>query len=320
MRTPAKLFLGAAAAALFSTAAFAADPVYAPMTPAAPMAAPAFDWSGPYVGAVAGIYGLIGTNYMYSGVQFGYNFMFRGNMIAGFEVETTHIMYPLAYVNAALNGRLGVVVGDRVLLYGEAGIGTHLISPIGLFTVAGGIEVAVTNAISVFGEVKKVWAIAGGLVPYGGTFEAGVNFHPGGSMMMASSGGFGGLYFGTFGGYELGPNYGEFGVQFGFNHEMGSRFIVGAEVETYHPAIPVAYVSASLNGRAGVTFGNILAYGEAGIGTFIGVPVLSAGGGVEFALANRGMSVFTEAKALYLLGGGYYLTRVDAGINFAVGR
>jgi opacity protein-like surface antigen len=318
MRTLAKLLLGTASAAVVSTAALAADPVIAPMTPAAPMAAPGFDWSGPYVGAIVG-FNALGIAYPFDGVQFGYNFLFRGNMVAGIEVQTTHYMGPTPNVGASLNGRLGFVTGDRVLIYGEAGIGVWTVAPVGIFSLGGGVEIAVTSTASLFGEVKREYVVGGGLTPFDTAFTAGVNFHSGGSM-MASSGGFGGLYFGTFGGYNIGINLAEAGVQFGFNHEMGSRFIVGGEIETYYPVTGAGIVAASLNGRAGVTFGNFLAYGEAGIGTYIAVPVWSAGGGIEYALANRGMSVFAEAKVQSVLGGGYFGTRVDAGLNFAVGH
>ena len=323
MRPRAKLILGAAAAALVSTAASAADPIMAPGAPPPPMAAPGFDWSGPYVGAIAGLHNEAGFSYQYGGVQFGYNLVFRDKILAGLEVETIHWMFPFPFVSAALNGRLGFIAGDRVLLYGEVGIGTYFFGGAGVVTAGGGVEVAVTNAISVFGEVNREFFIAGGgLVPLGySNFELGINYHPGGSAMMASSGGFNGVYFGAFGGYFVGPAFAEAGVQFGFNHTLGNRFVAGTEIETYYSPGTGAFVSASLNGRLGATFGNFLAYGEAGIGTWIGVPLWSAGGGIEFALGNRGISLFTEATAQFLFGGGgYFGTRVDAGMNFAVGN
>jgi opacity protein-like surface antigen len=321
MRPRTKLILGAAAAVSISTAAFAADPILAPGAPPPPMAAPGFDWSGPYVGAIAGLFNTGGASFQYGGVQFGYNAVFRGNMLAGLEVETVHWMTPAFPIVAAyLNGRLGFIAGDRVLLYGEAGIGTYLLGGLGVFTAGGGVEIAVTNMLSVFGEVNRQFAVGGGALPFT-TFEVGINHHPDGSMMMASSGGaFSGLYFGAFGGYFIGPNLAEAGVQFGFNHMLGNRFVVGTEIETYYSFIGAAFVSASLNARLGAAFGNFLVYGEGGIGTWIATPLWSAGGGIEFALANRGISLFTEAKAQFVFGaGGYFGTRVDAGMNFAVG-
>jgi len=285
------------------------------------MAAPGFDWSGPYIGAIAGLY-TNGSSFQYGGVQFGYNFVLRDRILAGLEVETIHWRspgYPL--VSAALNGRLGFIAGDRVLIYTEAGIGTYFFSGTGVVTLGGGVEVAVTDAISVFGEVNRDFFFGGGLAPTSfSSFEAGFNYHPGGSAMMASSDGFGGVYFGALGGYFLGPNVAEAGVQFGYNHMLGNRFMAGAEVETYYSFGTGAFVSASLNGRVGATFGNFLAYGQAGIGTWISTPLWNAGGGVEFALGGRDISLFGEATAQFLLGGGgYFGTRIDGGVNFGVG-
>ncbi len=322
MRPRTRLILGAAAAVSISTAASAADFVMTPGAP--PMTAPGFDWSGPYVGAIAGLHNEAGLSYQYSGVQFGYNFVLRDRILAGLEVETIHWVLPgWPFVSAALNGRLGFIAGDRVLLYAEAGIGTYFFTGTGVITAGGGVEIAVTDALSVFGEVNREFFFGGGgLVPVPFTnFELGINHHPGGSAMMASSGGpFSGVYFGAFGGYFIGPNIAEAGVQFGFNHMLGNRFVVGTEIETYYAFVGAAIVSASLNGRLGAVFGNFLAYGEGGIGTWLGVPLWSAGGGIEFALGNRGISLFTEATAQFVVGGGgYFGTRVDAGMNFAVG-
>jgi opacity protein-like surface antigen len=323
MRPRTKLILGAAAAVSISTAASAADPMMAPGAP--PMSAPAFDWSGPYVGAIAGLHNEAGTSYQYGGVQFGYNFVLRDRILVGLEVETIHWKFPgWPFVSAALNGRLGFIAGDRVLLYAEAGIGTYFFTGTGVITAGGGVEVAVTNALSVFGEVNREFFFGGGgLVPVPFTnFELGINYHPGGSAMMASSGGaFDGLYFGAFGGYFVGPGFPEFGVQFGYNHTLGNRFVAGTEIETYYSPGLGAFVSASLNGRLGATFGNFLAYGEAGIGTWIGTPLWSAGGGIEFAIGGGPVSAFAEATAQFLLGGGgYFGTRVDGGVNIAVGN
>lgn len=315
MRPYAKTLIGAAAAALMSTAASAADFVTIQPAAPAPMAAPGFDWSGPYAGAFfsTGVGGVPSV-----GVQYGYNFLFGSRMLAGLEVTTSHWSapgYPL--VDASLNARLGIVADDRVLLYGELGIGTY-IGAIGVFSAGGGVEIAVSNSFSAFGEVKRLYVV-GALAPIATFASIGVNYHPGGSTMTASSGGFGGLYMGTFAGYDIGPNLAEFGVQVGFNHVMG-RFVAGAEVETYYPFTGGAILAASLNARLGATFGNFLAYAQGGIGTWVGVPVWNIGGGVEFAMGNRGISLFTEATGQFLIGGGYFGTRIDAGINYAAGN
>jgi opacity protein-like surface antigen len=325
MRPRTKLILGAAAAVSISTAASAADFVMAPGAPPPPMAAPGFDWSGPYVGALAGIFNLAGSSFQYAGVQFGYNVVLRDRILAGLEVETAHpFLVGLPYVNAFLNARLGMIAGDRVLLYGEAGIGTFLIGPgPGMFSAGGGVEIAVTNAMSVFGEINRLFFIAGGLIPTGySTFELGINYHPDGSAMMASSGGaFQGFYFGALGGYTTGFAFADAGVQFGYNMMRGN-FVGGLEVATYYPFTGAAIVNASLNARLGFALRDtILIYAEGGIGTYLTAPIASAGGGVEFAFGGGPLSAFTEAKALFVLGGGGYVgTQIHGGVNIAVGN
>ena len=101
--------------------------------------------------------------------------------------------------------------------------------------------------------VSSLWP--GGPAPFG-TIEFGFNYHPGGSMMAASSAPFQGLYMGTFAGYAFGaPNQFELGVQVGFNHSLG-RFVVGTEVATYYSLGSGPFINAELNARLGANFGN----------------------------------------------------------------
>jgi opacity protein-like surface antigen len=112
----------AAGAFLIATAiaANAADLPHAPMAPAPPppppMAAPAFDWSGPYVGAYAGM--MIGNGFMF-GADAGYAFQF-GRFVASVEaaVGTTTAGPPL-HLNAW--ARLGPTLGERAWIYALAG-------------------------------------------------------------------------------------------------------------------------------------------------------------------------------------------------------
>ena len=94
MKPYAKILAGAAAAALMSTAASAADFVTLQPSSPTPMAAPGFDWSGPYAGAHVGLFNVGAGSYQYGGVQFGRNFLIRGNLLAGLEVETSHAFAP----------------------------------------------------------------------------------------------------------------------------------------------------------------------------------------------------------------------------------
>ena len=246
------------------------------------------------------------------GVQFGYNFVLRGNILAGIEVETGNMIATLT--DASLNARLGFIARDRILLYAEAGIGTQVAVP--LINVGGGVEIAVGGDMSLFAEAKGLFVVGGGF--FGTTYATGLNFHPGGSMMAASDG-FQGLYFGTFGGFTTGFSLGEFGVQFGYNVARGN-FVGGVEVETSYAFIGGALTNASLNARLGFALRDaILIYGETGFGVYLAVPIVSAGGGIEYAFANNNLSLFTEAKALFAIGGAYGGTQIRAGLNYGVG-
>jgi hypothetical protein len=127
---------------------------------------------GFYLGAVAGWSAASGGPEI--GVQFGYNIGIGRRFVGGFEVETVNAVAPgAALMNASLNARFGLTIGDRVLAYGEVGLGESLYA--GLFTAGGGVEVAVGELVSVFGEAKAGVFIGGGLA--GIQLRGGVNWH-----------------------------------------------------------------------------------------------------------------------------------------------
>lgn len=129
-------------------------------------------WVGFYLGAVAGW--SVATGGPEIGVQFGYNFGMGERFVGGIEVETVNAVAPgAAFMNASLNARLGAIVGDRVLAYSEVGLGENLFA--GLLTAGGGVEVAVGDLVSVFGEAKAGVFIGGGLA--GIQLRGGVNWH-----------------------------------------------------------------------------------------------------------------------------------------------
>ena len=165
----------AAAAIVVGTAAAAnaADiPTIAPPPPPPPVAAPAFDWSGPYVGAYGGY--IVGAGIAQTGVQAGYNFMLGDMFVAGVEVQGGGIWtFPGLLGEANVNARLGAAFG-QVLVYAEAGVG--IIFPGGFtWNAGGGIEYAINSNISVFGEGKAIGAFGGGYI--GTSVQGGVNFH-----------------------------------------------------------------------------------------------------------------------------------------------
>ncbi len=317
MKHASKLLLGVAGSVLISSAAMAADLAPVMPTPVAPTPppAPSFAWTGPYAGVFAGYDFTLSL--AEAGVQYGYNFG-AGNFLAGVEIETGYSFTGASLVNAALNVHAGVVLADRAFIYAEGGIGSKIALP--LWNIGGGIEVAVTDTMSVFAEAKANFVIGGGYL--GWQLTGGMNYHPGGSMMMAGGGGgFEGLYFGTFGGWTTAPfGVGQFGVQAGYNFGFGN-FLAGLEIETAH-AIPAGtIVDATLNARVGAVLANsILVYAEGGIGTNIVSPVWNIGGGVEYLVGQSGIGVFAEANAQFVVGGGgYFGTNIQGGLNYHFG-
>lgn len=165
-----RLLVGAVGSALIATGAVAADLPAAPIAVAPPpMAAPAFDWSGVYFGASLGRpVGLLEVQ-----VHAGYNFV-RGRFLAGAELAAGVGFAGGAAFTAAANARLGLLLGERALIYALGGI-EYVFAPTPLFwTARGGVEFAVNDRISVFGEAGIVGAFGGGIGPFV-TFRGGVN-------------------------------------------------------------------------------------------------------------------------------------------------
>lgn len=136
--------------------------------------------------------------------------------------------------------------------------------------------------------------------------------------MMPAAFSWTGPYAGAFGGYDFTLGGAIAGVQFGYNFAVGN-FLAGFEVETIYPIFGSTIVDARLNARVGAVLGgSFLAYAEAGIGSWVVVPVWTIGGGVEFAV-NNSISVFAEGEAIFAIGGGYIGTQVTAGINYHPG-
>jgi hypothetical protein len=161
--------------------ALAADvlPIVAPVEVVAPPPPPAFSWSGPYVGVfgiglffpaceeqvkavstlseeeyccwdIPNIYGL--------GAQFGFNIV-RNNFLIGAEVQAGAVFPefwdgPLFAV--AANARAGFILGEKLLVYAEAGVGTTIDPQILFTTIGGGVELGIGDRLSLFGEVKAV--------------------------------------------------------------------------------------------------------------------------------------------------------------------
>ncbi len=110
-----------AAAFVVGTAvsASAADIPMAPMAPPPPPPmAPAFDWSGPYVGAFTGY--TLGPAWIV-GAQVGYNWQFD-RFVVGLEGRVgVAPLVPALFTT--VSARAGFLVAPKFLIYGAAGVG-----------------------------------------------------------------------------------------------------------------------------------------------------------------------------------------------------
>jgi hypothetical protein len=158
------LTLGVAAAALLAGGAQAADLII-PTTPQ-PIYAPAgFDWEGLYAGVrlggqFTGVDAYAGTTpsttYGVVGGAVGVNFIPVDPILLGVEVTGDYL-----WTNATssseffANLRVGAVVTDAALVYAIGGVGVSSTGGVseGVYQLGGGVEFAVTDAITVRGEI-----------------------------------------------------------------------------------------------------------------------------------------------------------------------
>ncbi|MGV8955788.1 MAG: outer membrane protein [Cypionkella sp.] len=164
------LSLGVAAAALLSSGAMAADLII-PTTPQPIYEAAGFSWDGLYAGVEAGGLfnsntagvggGGIGallpntTNGVIGGVV-GVNFTVADPILVGIELQGDYV-----FGNNQDSGlflalaRVGAVVTDQVLVYAAGGVGAITTGGTsdGVYALGGGVEFAVTDNVSIRGEV-----------------------------------------------------------------------------------------------------------------------------------------------------------------------
>jgi len=184
------LSLGVAAAALLVGGAQAADLII-PTTPQPIYEAAGFDWEGLYVGVRAGGQ-FIGAGTVYGtapavssgvlGAAVGVNFIPVDPFLIGAEVTGDYI-----WNNTTSSGeffanlRAGAVVTDSVLVYAIGGLGTSNTAGVstGVYQVGGGVELAVTDAITVRGELVGQGDMDGAADPFFETAKAtvGVFYH-----------------------------------------------------------------------------------------------------------------------------------------------
>jgi len=156
------LAIGVSAAALMVGGAQAADLII-PTTPQ-PVYTPAgFDWEGLYVGARVGAEFNDAVTAGVVGAVAGVNFLPVDPFLLGVEVTADYVWGDTIVDQGEFfaNLRAGAVVTDNAMVYALAGVGFAAadgFDNVGLYQLGGGVEFAVTDAISVRGEVVGVGA------------------------------------------------------------------------------------------------------------------------------------------------------------------
>ena len=173
----------AVTAAILSTATVSAADLIIPTTPEPIYEAGGFSWDGLYVGARAGGQWFPAASYGVIGGVVGFNHMATDSILLGAEVTADYTFN--ANITRGMeyfaNIRAGVLVTDSALVYALGGFGlyTNNIGSVGLFQLGGGVEFAVTDAVTIRGELVGTGSIGAGNTRF---FEAakataGVAYH-----------------------------------------------------------------------------------------------------------------------------------------------
>ena len=153
------LALGVAAVAALSSASMAADLII-PTTPQPIYEAAGFSWDGLYAGAQAGGQFYSDTSYGLIGAHVGVNFIVADPILLGLEGTAEYMFGSNGnFGEFFANARVGAVVTDQVLIYALAGTGVEVNDAgdsFGTYQLGGGVEFAVTDAVSVRGQVVGV--------------------------------------------------------------------------------------------------------------------------------------------------------------------
>lgn len=151
-----RVVAAAVASVMLVGSAAAADPapVYipavAPMTVAAP--APAFSFAGMYFGVTS-----LEVRTLSGAGLVGFNIV-RGPLLAGIELRLGGGFQGGGALIASSTARAGVVLGSRTAVYGLAGLGfaTDFADFESFYTFGAGLEFAVSDRVSVFGETRAI--------------------------------------------------------------------------------------------------------------------------------------------------------------------
>lgn len=174
-----RLAAGALALAISGTAAVAADVAPLVVPPVAPVviapAVPSFDWSGLYVGIYGGFNRGIPPGAV--GATAGFNIV-NGRLLFGAEARLGGFFPGEAGFDVHLEGlgRAGLLIGDRTLAYGTAGVGTVFCCSFTYWFAGGGVELGLGERLSVFGEARVFDDVGGGFFP-SLMLRTGINLH-----------------------------------------------------------------------------------------------------------------------------------------------
>lgn len=171
MKLAHSLLAGAALAVSMASMANAADL----LKPADPVySSPLFNFEGFYVGGTAGGALSSGTGYGTLGVVVGANFAVSDGIMAGVEFQGD------AYYNGGFTaydalalGRVGGFVADNTMIYGDVGAGFK--SSVASYALGGGAEMAMTDQLSVRGDLQFIGAF--GALPSTGKATVGLMWH-----------------------------------------------------------------------------------------------------------------------------------------------
>ncbi|MDF2798743.1 MAG: hypothetical protein K0R85_1487 [Devosia sp.] len=150
------LLLGASIAVVASVGAQAADLII-PTTPEPIYEAAGFSWDGLYAGIEAG--GIfaddVDTTGLVGGIV-GVNFTVADPIVVGIEVQADYLFLDGDDAGLVLAlGRVGALLTDSVLIYAAGGLGSTIggDDDTGVFALGAGVEVALTDSVSLRGEV-----------------------------------------------------------------------------------------------------------------------------------------------------------------------
>lgn len=169
--------------ALASVGAASASDLIIPTTPQPIYEAGGFDWSGAYAGVSLGGLFADESGLVLAGGVAGYNIIVADPILVGIEFQGTYDWEDIYHsTKLSANVRLGAIVTDDVLVYGIVGAGrysTNVPHNGSFYQFGGGVELAVTDSVTVRGEVVGIRALEEdeGEIPTWARATVGVSYH-----------------------------------------------------------------------------------------------------------------------------------------------